>query len=63
MDCSCMTSNTRLKNIIRNYNVVAEYHRCNHCGRIEWLWMTDEFELEMKNTPDHWFKTGADYGV
>lgn len=65
MQCNCISvrNMTRTHHVTRNFCVVGEYNLCSNCGAIEWLWMTDGLEVEIKETPNHFFKVGAHYGI
>ncbi len=64
MDCKCISVINIVKShhVTRNFCVVGEYNLCSNCGLIEWLWMTDDLELEIKETPNHFFKSSEAHG-
>ena len=62
MPCNCKGNTIKTHHVTRNFCVKGEYELCGRCGAIEWLWMTDDLEIEIRETPNHFFKTGAAYG-
>ncbi len=63
MDCDCGRGHKRQHEVIRKYVQVAEYMLCASCHRVEWLWYTDEFELEINNNPFFWSNEVAPDGL
>lgn len=62
MDCECGINQTKRHKVIRNFQAAGEYDLCGMCGKMEWLWMLDELETEICETPNHFFLIGAQNG-
>ena len=63
MNCECISVKNTVKShhVKRRDCVVGEYNLCSNCGTIEWLWMTDELEEEISESPgffENFFKKG-----
>ena len=51
MQCKC-GGTTSDHQVVRNKQPIAEFKRCNACGRISWNWGEDAYKTERKNNPD-----------
>ncbi len=63
MECDCGRGYKRKHEVIRKYVLVAEYVLCASCHRVEWLWLTDEFESEINSKPFFWSNEVAPNGL
>lgn len=63
MDCNCYAGFKKKHEVIRSYVCVGEYMLCGKCNRVEWLWLTDGFELELNEKPYLWLNEGSSYGL
>jgi hypothetical protein len=63
MDCNCGERRKRKHNVVRKFKCVAEYFLCSQCERIEWIWFTDDFEIEINEKPYLWLNEGSTYGL
>ena len=46
MQCSC-GGETLDRKVIRDKKLAGEYARCPNCGRILWLWKSEELKQEI----------------
>lgn len=46
MGCNCgwMTVDHE---VVRGKQIIGNYARCSNCGRVEWLWKADDYDLKM----------------
>lgn len=47
MQCTC-GGETIDKDVIRNKKKAGEYRECRRCGRMSWIWKTDELTKELQ---------------
>lgn len=55
MECECKNNNVKSHDVIRKFQIVGNYNMCSECKRIEWNWLKDELEIEIKDSLYHYF--------